>query len=49
LIAASEPKMKKSYHSKTVPAEEAAITSQMRWRSAVSLFAIPTTLPRNNC
>ena len=30
MMAASEPKMKKSYHSKTVPAEEAAMTSQMR-------------------
>ena len=30
MIAASEPKMKKSYHSKTVPAADAATTRPSR-------------------
>ena len=41
MIAASEPKMKKSYHSKIVPAAEAARTSPMRGAGAVSLLIVP--------
>ncbi len=40
MIAVREPKMKKSYHSKMVPAAEAASTSPIRGAGAVSSLMI---------